>query len=80
MIRFPPLLKVYAVLIRMRFFTIWRACLPPGKMSSLLPAVLPYAPPEDVGNADLEALVIAMAAAQAVQFIGMPEFLPMWKR
>lgn len=28
---------------------------------------------EDVGNADPQALVIAMAAAQAVQFIGMPE-------
>ena len=28
---------------------------------------------EDVGNADPEALGIAMAAAQAVQFIGMPE-------
>lgn len=28
---------------------------------------------EDVGNADPQALVVAMAAAQAVQFIGMPE-------
>lgn len=28
---------------------------------------------EDVGNADPEALVIAMAAVQAVQFLGMPE-------
>lgn len=28
---------------------------------------------EDVGNADPQALVIAMAAAQAVQFVGMPE-------
>ena len=28
---------------------------------------------EDVGNADPQALVLAMAAAQAVQFIGMPE-------
>lgn len=28
---------------------------------------------EDVGNADPQALVIAMAAAQAVQFIGLPE-------
>ncbi|AIF51467.1 replication-associated recombination protein A [Pelosinus sp. UFO1] len=28
---------------------------------------------EDVGNADPQALVIAMSAAQAVQFIGMPE-------
>ena len=28
---------------------------------------------EDIGNADPQALVIAMAAAQAVQFIGMPE-------
>ena len=28
---------------------------------------------EDVGNADPQALVIAMAAVQAVQFIGMPE-------
>lgn len=28
---------------------------------------------EDVGNADPEALGVAMAAAQAVQFIGMPE-------
>lgn len=28
---------------------------------------------EDVGNADPQALVIAMAATQAVQFIGMPE-------
>lgn len=28
---------------------------------------------EDVGNADSQALVIAMAAVQAVQFIGMPE-------
>jgi putative ATPase len=28
---------------------------------------------EDIGNADPQALVVAMAAAQAVQFIGMPE-------
>lgn len=28
---------------------------------------------EDVGNADPQALVVAMTAAQAVQFIGMPE-------
>jgi len=28
---------------------------------------------EDVGNADPQALLVAMAAAQAVQFIGMPE-------
>jgi len=28
---------------------------------------------EDVGNADPQALVVAMAAVQAVQFIGMPE-------
>jgi putative ATPase len=28
---------------------------------------------EDVGNADPQALVVAMAAAQAVQFIGLPE-------
>ena len=28
---------------------------------------------EDVGNADPQALVVAMSAAQAVQFIGMPE-------
>ena len=28
---------------------------------------------EDVGNADPEALVVAMATAQAVQFLGMPE-------
>ena len=28
---------------------------------------------EDVGNADPQALVVAMAAAQAVQFLGMPE-------
>jgi len=28
---------------------------------------------EDVGNADPQALVLAMAAAQAVQFIGLPE-------
>ena len=28
---------------------------------------------EDVGNADPQALIVAMAAAQAVQFIGMPE-------
>lgn len=28
---------------------------------------------EDVGNADPQALILAMAAAQAVQFIGMPE-------
>ncbi|MDF2570640.1 MAG: rarA 1 [Sporomusa sp.] len=28
---------------------------------------------EDIGNADPQALVIAMSAAQAVQFIGMPE-------
>jgi len=28
---------------------------------------------EDVGNADPQALVVAMATAQAVQFIGMPE-------
>lgn len=28
---------------------------------------------EDVGNADPQALVLAMSAAQAVQFIGMPE-------
>ncbi|MFA6851105.1 MAG: replication-associated recombination protein A, partial [Selenomonadaceae bacterium] len=28
---------------------------------------------EDVGNADSQALVVAMAAVQAVQFIGMPE-------
>lgn len=28
---------------------------------------------EDIGNADPQAIVIAMAAAQAVQFIGMPE-------
>lgn len=28
---------------------------------------------EDVGNADPQALVVAMAAAQAVQFVGLPE-------
>lgn len=28
---------------------------------------------EDVGNADPQALILAMAAAQAVQFVGMPE-------
>lgn len=28
---------------------------------------------EDIGNADPQALILAMAAAQAVQFIGMPE-------
>lgn len=28
---------------------------------------------EDIGNADPQALVVAMAAAQAVQFLGMPE-------
>lgn len=28
---------------------------------------------EDIGNADPQALVVAMAAAQAVQFIGLPE-------
>ena len=28
---------------------------------------------EDIGNADPQALVVAMSAAQAVQFIGMPE-------
>ncbi len=28
---------------------------------------------EDVGNADPQALVVAMAAVQAVQFVGMPE-------
>ena len=28
---------------------------------------------EDVGNADPQALVLAMATVQAVQFLGMPE-------
>ena len=73
MIPFPRLSRACAAPIRMRRSIIWRGCCTPGRISNSLPRRIMICASEDVGTADPQALQVAVAAAQAVERIGMPE-------
>ncbi len=73
MIPFPRLSRACGGQTRTRQFTIWRKCSMPGRISSSSPGRIMICASEDVGNADPQALTVAVSAAQAVERVGMPE-------
>ena len=52
---------------------IWQKCCMPGKISTFIARRIMICASEDVGNADPNALTVAVSAAQAVERLGMPE-------
>ena len=70
----PAFIKQYAgFLTRMRQFIIWQRCLYAEEDIKFISRRIMICAAEDVGLADPQALVVAAAAAQAVERIGMPE-------
>ena len=67
------LLKVCGDLIRMQRSIIWQGCCMREKSVTFIARRIMICASEDVGNADPMALTVAVAAAQAVERIGMPE-------
>ena len=73
MIRSPRLSRACAgPILTLRFF-ILHGCLYAGEDIRFIARRIMICASEDVGNADPQALQVAVAAAQAVERIGMPE-------
>ena len=53
--------------------TGWRKCSMPGEDIRFIARRIVICASEDIGMADSQALVVAVAAQQAVEFVGMPE-------
>ena len=57
----------------MRRFIIWRRCWMPGEDIKFIARRIMICASEDVGNADPQAIQVAVSAALAVERIGLPE-------